>query len=751
MIQFTHIQTHGGSPGFVTGITDLDIVTIGGATHLVSISGQAGGVSSYVVNTGAPIAALLSDHQSHAVAETFGIVPLRIDFIDDSGGPAVIAFGGMEPGLFGYDVASGSGGMSVAQAISVGTSADGAVTAFQAATIGGQMFYYAAHYLTGGLTTYEVVNGSATQVDQDGGSSGYQGVDITDMVHATVGADSYLFTASIVQNAVSAYRIAGDGTPQLTGTTGAAQGLGLAAPSALVTATIAGTTFVVVAGAGTSSLSVMELTSGGSLFPTDHVLDGLDTRFQGVTALTSVTAAGQTFVLAGGADDGISLFSLLPDGRLLHRGTVADTGTTTLNNVTDIAATASGGDLAIFVSSQSEPGITEFRVDLGTLGAVLPSAEGGGNSNGGPQNDVLAGQDAADTLIGNAGDDIIIDGAGSDVMTGGQGSDIFVLTADGLLDTITDFNPAVDALDLSALGLLYSVSQLDIQSTADGALVTFFSETLDITSHDFTPLDAGDFTDASIVNIQRMPLWGVVVDQSLVGTNGADTLTGSTGDDTLNGGAGADMLHGGAGHDVVLYDGATTGVWVDLYNPAFMKGDALGDVITDVEEVHGTRFADQLRGDSAANVFSGGAFSDRLYGRAGDDFLFGEGGADALYGNTGSDTMTGGAGWVRDRFIYFAVADSRPGDGARDIITDFQTGKDRIEISRFDADPTTPGNQVFAFIGDAAFSGIGQVRYDQNVGAGHTVVQADIDGDGQVDFEIELTGVIDLISTDFLL
>ena len=58
---------------------------------------------------------------------------------------------------------------------------------------------------------------------------------------------------------------------------------------------------------------------------------------------------------------------------------------------------------------------------------------------------------------------------------------------------------------------------------------------------------------------------------------------------------------------------------------------------------------------------------------------------------------------------------------------------------------------MFSFIGDAAFSGVGQVRFEQNIAAGHTLAQADIDGDGAADFEVELSGVIDLISTDFLL
>lgn len=237
---------------------------------------------------------------------------------------------------------------------------------------------------------------------------------------------------------------------------------------------------------------------------------------------------------------------------------------------------------------------------------------------------------------------------------------------------------------------------------------------------------------------------------SVLGNAGNDTLMGGAGDDTLDGGAGADHLVGGAGYDIASYVSATRSVRVDLQNPALMYNDAVGDTFDGIEAFQTGRTVDQLRGDANANIFYTGLLSDRLYGRGGDDFLFGEGGADAFYGGTGADTMTAGPGaGLRDRFIYFQMVESGVGAGNRDIITDFVTGEDRIEIRRFDADLTQGFKQGFSFVGDAGLTGAGDLGYRHE--GGNTIVGADVTGDGIADFEIELTGIMDLTAADFLI
>ncbi|MFZ5527114.1 MAG: ExeM/NucH family extracellular endonuclease [Pseudomonadota bacterium] len=64
----------------------------------------------------------------------------------------------------------------------------------------------------------------------------------------------------------------------------------------------------------------------------------------------------------------------------------------------------------------------------------------------------VGGTSGRDTITGTAGDDVINGGEGADTITTGTGRDVLVYTSlrDGL-DTITDFTPGSDRIDLSAL------------------------------------------------------------------------------------------------------------------------------------------------------------------------------------------------------------------------------------------------------------------------------------------------------------
>jgi len=144
-----------------------------------------------------------------------------------------------------------------------------------------------------------------------------------------------------------------------------------------------------------------------------------------------------------------------------------------------------------------------------------------------------------------------------------------------------------------------------------------------------------------------------------------------------------------------------------------------------------------------------------LHGTKGADVLKGGSGNDLLYGHEGKDVLTGGAG--ADKFVFTKVADSVVGK-YRDVITDFQQGQDKIDLSQIDANGSLRGDGTFHFIAqeNALFDrapGALAWHLENNPGTANdvTVIQADINGDGVADFEVQLQGLIHLKVSDFIL
>lgn len=83
---------------------------------------------------------------------------------------------------------------------------------------------------------------------------------------------------------------------------------------------------------------------------------------------------------------------------------------------------------------------------------------------------------------------------------------------------------------------------------------------------------------------------------------------------------------------------------------------------------------------SSGSTLDGGEGADTLYGSTASDWLSGGGGDDVLIGGQGNDLLVGGTG--ADVFRFAAATDSfSSAFVANDVIDDFQTGIDRIDLS----------------------------------------------------------------------
>lgn len=273
-------------------------------------------------------------------------------------------------------------------------------------------------------------------------------------------------------------------------------------------------------------------------------------------------------------------------------------------------ADAGGGDTDVFTT------IWDPRTGplIGTANRdVVTSRVEGATVNG------LGGND---DLLGAAGNDILDGGAGADLLSGGLGSDraSYVSAAAGVVASLS--NPAANTGDAAG----------DIYSSIESLTGSNFNDTL-----------TGSNAANSII--------GGAGNDVVTGLGGADSLSGGDGNDTLIGGVGGDYLSGGAGSDRASYAEAAASVFANLSNAAGNAGEAAGDTYNSIESLTGSNFDDTLTGSSGANSIIGGGGNDVVTGLGGADSLYGGDGNDTLIGGVGGDYLSGGAGSDRASYV----------------------------------------------------------------------------------------------------
>jgi serralysin len=174
----------------------------------------------------------------------------------------------------------------------------------------------------------------------------------------------------------------------------------------------------------------------------------------------------------------------------------------------------------------------------------------------------------------------------------------------------------------------------------------------------------------------------------------------------------------------------------------------------------GEGFSTDLAGAKDSDTVDFSAFSKALVidlngrslveGTVGDYLIsnfenaIGGSGKDRLIANDEANRLKGGAG--ADTFVF----ESRLAANGDKILDFSQAALDKISLSAIDANSTVSGNQAFKFIGSAAFHDTaGELRYV--VKSGDTLIQGDINGDGNADFTITIDASLTLKSGDFIL
>ncbi|MFC3631244.1 hypothetical protein ACFOM8_17550 [Paracoccus angustae] len=445
--------------------------------------------------------------------------------------------------------------------------------------------------------------------------------------------------------------------------------------------------------------------------------NALNNRLTGNAAANVLSGGAGNDTLSGGAGNDT-----------LSGGTGADRLVGGLGNDTyvidrlDTVVEAAGG------------GVDTVRAALGyTLGANLENLVLGGgsavNGTGNALNNRLTGNAAANVLSGDAGNDTLSGGAGADRLVGGLGNDTHVIDR---LDTVVE--AAGGGIDTVTAALSYTLG--------------------------------ANLENLLLAGSSAISGTGNALNNRLTGNAAANVLSGGAGNDTLSGGSGADRLVGGLGNDTYVIDRLDTiieaaGGGVDTVRAAL--GYSLGANLENLvlgggSAIDGTGNAlnNRLTGNAAANVLTGGAGNDtlsggtgadRLLGSNGNDLLSGGNDADILAGGRGRDILDGGLDDDRDVFVFASILDSRAG-GNRDIVNNFVSGLDDLDLRRIDAVASASG-------GNDAFEWSGNTAADHSVWwtavSDGVLLRGDVSGDSRADFEILLSDLRSLGADDVLL
>lgn len=320
------------------------------------------------------------------------------------------------------------------------------------------------------------------------------------------------------------------------------------------------------------------------------------------------------------------------------------------------------------------------------------------NAIGGSGHDTLRGNEANNRLEGNAGNDTVNGAEGTDTavldvtrasvsvsQSGSSGIQIVSALGTDIYRNVEFFEFSDQTVSASTLLGFDQPGEVRTGTPGPDTLIgTSRSDTISGLAGDDT-IDAGngddqisasDGNDSVAAGGGHDNIGGGLGNDTVKGGAGNDTIGAGQGDDIVTGGEGDDGLYGGAGNDNISGEGGHDDIGAGFNDDTVSGGDGN-------DNMGGGTGRDVIGGGAGNDTIGGGEGDDTISGGVGDDFIAGGGrndvlnggaGSDRINGGAGSDTMTGNEG--ADTFIFSAFY-----NGDTDVITDFQDGIDKIQMS----------------------------------------------------------------------
>jgi Ca2+-binding RTX toxin-like protein len=492
----------------------------------------------------------------------------------------------------------------------------------------------------------------------------------------------------------------------------------------------------------------------GEVTFTYEITDGEDAVAQ-TAVLNVVQLPGATIT---GTDDGETLIGT-PGDDIVSGGGGNDIIVVREGN--DVVDAGSGDDRVVAGAGNDVvyAGAGNDTVFGGDGNDTLYGGDGNDWISGGAGNDLIFGEGGDDTLSGDEGDDVIVAGDGNDTASDGSGRDLVelgagddtALVSDDASNDVFDGGTGKNTIDISAFGS--SGINIDLRQ---GTLAALPQNTAAV------PADGGPAVTPGVQPVVIQPAVDTISNfANVIGTDAADVITGNDEANTVTAGGGNDTVDTGAGNDTIVatmadgndsYDGGegsdtldlsafTISIEVDLNAGTVTTSDGTVDTVTNIENACGGSAADVFVASLAQNDFWGGEGNDVFR------FL--------------SSASAGSGSGVRDRIMDFDVGDRVDLDGivgefappalADAIDNAFSNGGFGNSGSGSSGSGSSgSGNSgsspdKFTIIGyNDPFTRPGQLKvsFEQQGSDRVALLQGNIDLEDDVDFEIEIHGLV---------
>ncbi|MBP1857871.1 beta strand repeat-containing protein [Rhizobium herbae] len=464
----------------LVGVSGLSTITSNGNTYLIAAGAGDNGLSVFRVGTGGALTSV-DNVADDATLKLGGVA--RVTTATVGGNAYVFAAGTNDDGISVFRVAGDGKLTDVANLADTGVFELDGVKGLTTAVIGGNTFLFAAGGVDDGLSVFQVAaNGSLTHTSSVTDDATLKLDGASDIATAVVGGVTYVFATGTIDNGISVFSVNSSGILTNVANVSDSASLRLAGATGLSVSLMGSTTYLTVGG-GENGLSMFRVNAGGTLTFMDNIDDGGSRELAGTTQVHTATVGGTSYIIAAGStDDGISTLGLKPSGQLWFttEGGDGDTRIVRVNN------DGSSQTINIDNTPATDPLPSSFQADVG-LDTAAGFYFGLSNSGTFGDNALLVrgniGSSATPTTVVDFPDTVIVNGMQVDAIN----HKIYVGYQDG-----SGSAPANTGIRV------YSYNPLTGALTDQGFLVTSATDTRGQESG-FDLLDPRDFAlDSSI-------------------------------------------------------------------------------------------------------------------------------------------------------------------------------------------------------------------------------------------------------------